>query len=398
MNNKKRYATTVFAIYALSSIGAINGAITPAIQTIGNAFPNVPYTSLLMISTLPSLIMVPISLLTGIVTGKFIKYKTILYIALLCMGVGGILPYFLTQWPLILAATAVFGVGYGVLSTLLSALVFNLVPAEKQAGVLGLQGTINFTGGMVFMLLGGVMATMGWRMPFLLFAAAFIVFGIVIAFLPEPEKASEPTQVSGAPKQSRRMPAIVWLWSVVLTIVSILYMPSLLNISTIFEQMHLSAAMAGTATTLFTVGCILAGSVFGKVFGKLGYGILPLGFALMAASQILMAIGTDFVMFAIGELLVGFGFFSAVNLLLMSCGSAVPPEQSPMAMAMTQVGMGVGTFLSGYVYGAIMEATGIISMRFQFWFGLVCFLLLTVFAFVMSFNKNLPMPASDGQE
>lgn len=397
MGNRKSYAKIVFAIFALSSIGAINGAIAPAIQTIGNAFPDVPYTSLLMVSTLPSLIMVPSSVLTGVITGKVIKYKTMLYIALLCMGIGGILPYFLTEWTLILGAMAVFGVGYGVISTLVSALVFNLIPSEKQANIIGLQGTINFIGGMLFMLLGGVLATKGWRLPFLLFAASFVVLAVVAIFLPEPEKSEEPVQTAGASKPSHRIPVIVWIWSLVLAVISILQYPSMLNISTIFEQMGLNAAMAGTATTLFTVGCIIAGTAFGKIYGKIGYYVLPLGFAVMAVSQILMATGTNFMMFAIGELLIGFGFFSAVNLLLMACGSAVPPEQAPMAMALTQVGMGVGGFLSGYVYAAIMEMLEITSMRFQFWSGVGGFLVLMAITFFMRPNQEASTSASEGQ-
>jgi len=56
--------------------------VNPAIQTIADAYPTIPYTMVLMLSTIPLLIVVPMSLISGAVAGNKVKYKHLLVVAM----------------------------------------------------------------------------------------------------------------------------------------------------------------------------------------------------------------------------------------------------------------------------------------------------------------------------
>ncbi|MGL9730550.1 MFS transporter [Enterococcus sp. DIV0756] len=397
MSNNKSQSKIIFAILSLSFINMIVSATTPAIQVISEAFPTVPFTSIMLVSTLPSLVSVPSSILGGAITGKVLNYKTVLYISLLLMTIGGVSPYWMTNWTMILVAMTVFGIGMGLLMPLIGALIFNLIAPDKVASIMGLYGVMGFVGGMLFTVLGGILASISWNLPFLLNVIPLFVLVIVVLFLPEPERQEAVSSETDVSKTSRSMPAIVWIWTAVMTIFSILQYPSLMNISTIFKQMGLSSAMAGTAVTVMTIGGMVTGIAFGKIFGSIGYKCLPVGFAIIACSQILMATGMTFLTFVIAEFLLGIGSFFVNNSIMMAVGGAVSSDKTPMAMSLVNAGMSLGGFLSAFMYAGLMGVLEITSMRFQYWSGLVSFGVLTIITFFIYFMKKNSVPDPNDQ-
>jgi hypothetical protein len=62
------------------------GVLTPAIQNIAEAFPDIPFTKIMLISTLPSLFIIPASVISGALAGSKVKYKTLINIGLSFQG------------------------------------------------------------------------------------------------------------------------------------------------------------------------------------------------------------------------------------------------------------------------------------------------------------------------
>lgn len=390
--NKSSQSKTIFAIFSLGFIAMIIGTITPAIQAIGNAFPGVPFTTLMLVSTLPSLVSIPFSILAGSIVGKTIKYRTLTMLSLFIIAAAGIAPYWLTDWTMVLAARAIFGIGMGLISPVGAGLIFNLIAPEKQANIMGLNGVVSNIGGMVLQFLGGVMATIGWELSFLVHGFAFLSLLIVAIFLPEPEKRQMPTGAAGEAPKSTGLPAVVWIWSIAYALMTVMMYPSLTNISTVFQEMGLNPAMAATALMLMTAGGMAMGAVFGKVFGAIAFKCIPLGFALFAVSQVLMATGQDFMMFAVAEVLLGISMGLAGTAIMMLIGRSVAPERTPFAMSIMMACMSIGGFLSAFIYAGVMGAMGITSMRFQYWVGTAGFAIYAAVTFFIYMKKAAAPP------
>lgn len=68
--------------------------VSPAMAKLAAQFPSNNYA---LISTLPTLFIVPTTLWAGAVAGKKIRYRTISLVGIFLFLIGGIAPFFLTE-------------------------------------------------------------------------------------------------------------------------------------------------------------------------------------------------------------------------------------------------------------------------------------------------------------
>ncbi|WP_019850470.1 MFS transporter [Desulfitobacterium sp. PCE1] len=395
--SEKKQSLVLLAIFSFAFIAMGVGTITPAIAAIGAAFPHVGFSTLLLVSTIPSLVSIPVAIIGGSIAGKSVKYRTLVLFAALMFTIGGIIPYFLSNFTLILVSRAFFGLGLGLIMPLNTALIFNLIPPDKQANIMGINGVVMNIGGIVLQLLGGVFASIQWNYSFLAHAFGLITFLITLFFLPEPKKHELPAGTEDAPAEKLKMPVSIFGWGIAFGVVTILDYPSLTNMSSVLETIGANSAVAGIVLMFMTIGGMLAGIVFGKVFNKIGRQTLSLGLVFFILSQVLFAFSQSVPLFIVGEALMGIGLTLSMTSINMMAGASVHPSQTPMAMSIIVTGMNLGGFLSGYIYAAVMGALGITTLRFQYYSGMVGFTALLVFFLILFSVKKRATPVGPSQ-
>ncbi|AFQ43346.1 MFS transporter [Desulfosporosinus meridiei] len=395
--SEKRQSLVLLAIFSFGFLAMGIGTITPAIATIGGAFPAISFSTLLLVSTIPALVSIPVSILGGSVAGKSVKYRTLALFATLVFSIAGAIPYYLQDFNQILLARGLFGLGLGLIMPLNSALIFNLVPEDKQASVMGINSVVMNIGGIVLQLLGGVLASIGWNYSFLAHALGIITFIIVLVFLPEPQKQEIPAGTDGVAKEKLKMPGSVFGWSLLFGIVTILDYPSLTNMSSVLLTIKANAAVAGVVLMFMTVGGMAAGAIFGNVYQKFGRQTLSIGLVFFIVSQVIFSFSQSVTLFIIGEACLGVGLTLSMSSIYMLAGASVHPSQTPMAMSIIVSGMNLGGFLSGYFYAAIMEPLHITTLRFQYYFGTGGYLAILVF-FLILFAVKKPLPLEAGRQ
>ena len=126
----KSRSMVTFAVMSVFFVAMGIGTITPAIQSIADAFPDVAFSTLLLVSTLPSLLIIPATLFSGAMAGTKIGYRPLLLVALILFLAGGVAPAFLNNFTTILLSRAVFGIGIGMLSRIGNALVMGLFEGQ----------------------------------------------------------------------------------------------------------------------------------------------------------------------------------------------------------------------------------------------------------------------------
>jgi len=259
--SKVKQAGIILAVLSITFVSKLLEAVSPGLHSVGDAL-NVPYTSLMLMLTVPVLVSVPVALFVGPITGTLLRYRTVLSVGLLLMAIGGMAPFWLRDWTMILVARGLFGIGQGIIMPLVLALIFGLVDAENQATMMGMQNVVSGVAGMIFSVIAGILAGMSWNYPFLLNAIALVALVIVLLFLPEPEKGTVrlPADVTLAvrPKLLDGLPPVIWLYSILTFVYAILTFPAMANISIVFHELGLSPAQAGTALMLLTGGATAA--------------------------------------------------------------------------------------------------------------------------------------------
>lgn len=225
MASKKLVTIAVMSVFFIA-MGI--GTITPAIQSIAEAFPEIGFSTILLVSTLPSLFIIPSTYIAGMVVGTKVGYRPLLIAGVLLFSLAGAAPYILTSsFAIILVTRALFGIGLGVIMPLGNALILSLYEGQERANMLGLSGVVMNLGGIALQLLGGILAAIKWNYAFLAHLLGIISLIMVLFMLPEPEKKAE--QVD----EKIVIPGSVYLVSILFGIAMMVNYPLLVNMSTI---------------------------------------------------------------------------------------------------------------------------------------------------------------------
>lgn len=270
MKNNKKTMITVLAVYFLI-IG--NSAVTPALQSIIQAFPNASISSVYLILTIPTLFSIPASMISGMVTGRKVKYKSMALAGMVIFTVAGVIPFVLNSVNAILISRAVFGIGIGFLNPIGNSLAILYYGPREGSGVIGYGNTSMNLGGILLQMLGGVLCGLGWRYTFLAYLLGIIPIVVSFVFM------KEPPHIELKEEKKVPLPGKVYLLGFFLMLCQLFTYPLFLNLSIIIETdiPGGSAAISGILLSAVTIAGMVIGAVFGKVFKLMGRFTLSVG-------------------------------------------------------------------------------------------------------------------------
>ncbi|MGE4354470.1 MAG: MFS transporter [Oscillospiraceae bacterium] len=388
-NPKKVSTLGTIAIMSMFFIAMGFTVVTPAMAKFAEAFPN---NNFVLISTLPTLFIVIGTFLSGSVAGKKLSYKTLAVTGSLLFLIGGVAPAYISGFNAILVCRAVFGLGIGFMIPLGNALVIGNFEGQKRASLLG-YGTLfmNF-GGILFQMLGGILADINWQMTF--WAHTLVIFALIFSFLlPEPPKA-DTAQTASAPKEKLGKP--VWVIALLLLIYNMINYPIMMNLSILFIERNAGGATAAaTALSLFTVAGCVAGLLFGNIFKALRRFCIPLGFTLCALGAVLVRFGTSGLLMTMGLILIGFGFSVILPSFMTWMGISTPPSTVAMAASIVMALMNLGGFVCAYwleIINAIAGETIITPINIAIGFFI---LMVAVFLIYNPYKSMAPPPLNE---
>ena len=358
-------------------------ALSAGLDKIATAFPAISTSNIQILTSLPSLIAVAVVLLSGYLTTKFTK-KQIVSVAVLLMFLGGTFPLLChSSFALLLVASCVFGLGYGAISSLSSALIAEHYDRNEQAKMLGYQSAVIGVGGMLFSYLGAQLSEKCWWYVYFSYLLILPVFYLTVK-MPQ-GKRSERTEHS---------------FSFVFSVEPFFYLCQCLLFHLFFytfqNNLALYLARAQIGRPGFAGVTFSAHSAIGIVTGLLCGAILrKLDFRSISFVSLVSGIG----------LLLVFAFPSAFS--AMSCGlllgavfslrmpagymkitSCVPPSLSTFAIAVYCSMSQIGHFLSPIVTNSLCDVLGL-DLHGQFLFSGCILVALAIVTFFWSKERIL---------
>lgn len=382
---------STFAILAMAFLGMGVGTITPALNAIFVQFSDLPITTLLLVSTLPALTIIPATLIAGSVAGNKVGYRTLAIVGISIFILGGIAPYFADDFTVILIERAIFGIGLGILAPLGNALVMGVYSGDKVATMTGMITLAGNIGGMVLQFMGGYFAGIGWNYSFLPHALGIISLVLVIFFLPEPPKAPVTAESKAASKE--KLPVKLFIIVLVYGLYTLAIYPMLVNMSTLIVERGLgTTATAGIVLALLTIGGMVAGSVFGKVFKLSGRFIMAVGYALATIGLVMVVFASNIAILSVGVFIEGFAMSTLIPASIMLISMTVKPTQMALGVSFFMAGMNLFGFLSTYWIGAIAAITGDAVTAPIAVGAVVVGIFFVVYLIVNPLKGNAPMP------
>ena len=165
---------TLIGIFSISALNALPGlAVSPILGDLNKIFPSATDLEIQMLSSLPSLLIIPFILLSGKLTEK-VNNLLLLQIGLAIFGVSGIL-YLLSNkmWQLI-AISAMLGIGSGLIVPLSTGLISRYFVGAYRTKQFGYSSAITNITLVLATTLTGYLAEVNWHLPFLVYLFPFI--------------------------------------------------------------------------------------------------------------------------------------------------------------------------------------------------------------------------------
>ena len=282
----------------------VGTAIAPALPIIQQAFIGHPHVELMtrLVLSMPALFTVISAPLAGAASDRFGR-KKLLVAALILFAISGVSGYFAPSLEFLLIGRALLGVSVGITMTTSTALIADYYEGQDRAGMLGLQFAVMTAGAVVCLGLGGFLADIGWREPFLIYLFAAAILPVVVLVLYEPKREPVAKQ-TGSKVSARGLIGIILPFTLIgsMVIYSVpVQIPFYLN-----SEFHIGGFASGLVIAAGTVFSTITASFYGRFRRRFIYPVvLATSYLLMGARFILVGRASSVYLVVAGLCLVG---------------------------------------------------------------------------------------------
>jgi MFS family permease len=316
--------TALLLVACLTVMSA--ATVAPALPQMAEAFSAAPNAELLskLVLTAPAVAIALCAPFAGVLVDRFGRVG-ILRASLVLYGLAGTAGYVLDDLYAILASRALLGVAVAGTMTSVTALVGDYYSGEARTRYAGLQSLAMSLGAVVCVGAGGVLADLGWRLPFLLYLTGWAVLVPVLLYVVEPPRAASAPAARGHGTAFPRGP-IAAAYAITFFAVAMFYMIPV-QIPFLLRAIGVES---GTAAGLVVAAASLTAAAGSAWFARLRrsngvLGVYAWAFGLMAAGYALAGVAGTFAGALGGASIAGVGvglFFPNSNLWVLA---AAPP-------------------------------------------------------------------------
>lgn len=328
-------------------------ALSSALAKIAQAFPEVSVSAVQTLTTLPSLIAVVVILLSGYLS-SWLRKKRIVVISVGLMLAGGLMPLVFHQnFTQLVFAGIVFGLGYGGVSPMTTALIHEHYSQAEQPAMLGFQSAVIGIGGVLFSYLGGKLAAVCWWYAYFSYLLLVPVFLLVLR-LPEGNLTK---QENHSFRNLLNGKLLFYLGQSV--VFAAFFYVFQTNLALLVEARSLGGAQtAGTVLSTQSAAGILSGILGGKILGKLKNMSLSCIFGVSGLALLLIYISGSLVPIYIAAACLGFVFSLRMPAGYLKATSSVRPECATLAITVYCSFSQVGQFLSPLWVNGLADLAG----------------------------------------
>ncbi len=331
-----------------STMTVLAGALlAPALPDMVEAFRDVPNAEFLvrLTLTMPALFIAIGAPFAGILLDK-VGRKPIIAASLVLYGISGTSGFFADSLLVILIGRAFLGLSVAGLMTGFTTLIVDYFKGARLNQFLGYQGAFIGLGGVVYLLLAGLLADIGWQFPFLIHLAAFLVLPGLLFAIDEPARAKASMDSENQKVTFPLRPFII-IYSVTFISMALFFVIPL-------QIPFYLTAEGGAANS--QVGIALAAQAFAAVFTALLYHRIRARLSFQSISAfVILSLGINYMIIStspsygivlVGLLIGGLGLGVLPPNLGAWVASAAPASKRGLAMGGFTMFLFVGQFFT----------------------------------------------------
>lgn len=357
----------------LTSSQAINGVIPQMKEAL-----NISQSQSELLGTAPSITVILFILLSSYVADKLGMRKTII-IGLLLAGIGGILPVFVANFPIVLISRIILGAGLGLYNSLAVSYISALYTGNTRASLLGMRNSMEAIGQTVLIFLAGVLVNISWTASFSVYASAFPI--ALLFALKVPEVKIEKSETGSVKEKMNPAVYALVLFAILLVMNSIAIS---VRFSSIVTEINGSAFNASNYLALMPILGIAAGFIFGTVNRTLGNKTMYLGIGFFILSNLFIAMSSgNMVLLLLGLFLSSIPGSWCFPFIFSNLDRITTKNTVNLATSLIFIGCNIGNFIAPIAMSFTQMITGSNELTAPFYVFAVLFilvLLVTIFA------------------
>jgi len=282
-----------------------------------------------------------------------------------CLGLigfglaGGLGLFSISYWPL-LVSRAFLGVACGAFFNAVTVFILNLFEGPDRNRIMGFRGSANSAGGVIWPLMGGILGTFWWRLPFAVYLVG-IPLGILGWRLLPSVKVHRHAGAGGSLKGILRANpplylifALMLLWSLLLYQI-VIFMPQLLAAKGIHSPVIIALFI-----TAFTICSSATAFLYGRFKGRTGHRVIAKRVTLVWAAMLaVLGLNPPLPVLAGAIAVFGIGQGALLPTLMVWLGELVPFSHRGRFSSILGTFTFVGMFISPLVFGPFVGWLGL---------------------------------------
>ena len=366
---------TLIGIFSISALNALPGlAVSPILGDLNKIFPAATDLEIQMLSSLPSLLIIPFILLSGKLTEK-VNNLLLLQIGLAIFGVRGIL-YLLSNkmWQLI-AISAMLGIGSGLIVPLSTGLISRYFVGAYRTKQFGYSSAITNITLVLASTFCGYVAEVNWYLAFLVFVFPFICIFVshylkkdLSSYHPSDDIPSDTAKEMG--KRGMNVKALIKLMAFY-GLATYLVIIISFNLPFLMEEYGLSSGRAGILISLFFLAIMAPGFVLNKIMQVLGRRMYMVCLLLIACWMGIILLSRSEILIALGCVLNGLSYGIIQPLIYDKTSDVAVPHKVTLALAFVMAMNYVAILLCPFIVDAVQSLFHSDSQTFAFWLNLM---------------------------
>lgn len=355
----KKFLT--IAILSISMITVMaSAAVSPALANISMAFPDANVNMIKTVLTLPSLFIIPFSLLSNLIVKK-IGNKRVLVIGILVYLVGGVGAAFVDTLKSLLMFRAILGSGCGLIMPISQALIAENFEGEMKTKITGYSGAASYLMGVIASFVVAPISNINWHYSFYIYTIAIVVLVLNVIALP-----NEKPEIKKSVAKDKLPIKTKWIiLGMLLVNIAFYAVPS--NISLFMREQGIGSSKSpGMVISVFMISGFIAGIILYSLQTILKQYTISFGIGIMALGYICLSISRGLLPVVLGTAFVGFSFGILFPSILVRITDSCSMAVCTFALSLSSCAQFLGQFVSPYILQLIKNIIRVESLRYDF--------------------------------
>ena len=348
----------LLAIWSVSALTSLPGlAVSPISDDLLKVFPGSTELDIQMLTTLPSLLIIPFILLAGYMIER-VGYMRLLVIGLWMFLVCGALYFVCGSMGELIAVSALLGVGAGIIVPLSTVLVSKFFTGEERTRQFGYVSAITNIALVVATALTGWLADIQWRLPFVVYLLPIVSIALLPALgraarFAGRENGTTVQACDGSFSHTRLVKYMLYYLFITFLVMAVsIYLPFLLG------NNGYDSGVSGVVTSVFFLAMMAPGLFINRIVELLKHNILLWALLMMCVGLLGIYLDSSLASVVIGCIIAGFGYGMAQPYIYDKVSSGVPASKVSVSLALVMTMNYVAIVISPFVIEFLLRILG----------------------------------------